>query len=226
MLPLHKALWSSVGKKILMAITGLAMVIFLVEHVTGNLLLLSQNPDPYNKYADFLMGFGSILIVAELILIAILLTHVISATAITIGKNKARPVNYIKKANAGGASKKTIASSTMIYTGVILFVFLVIHLKTFKFGPHYTAVVDGKEMRDLHKLVMEVFRSPTYVFGYTSVMALLGFHLRHGFWSAFQSLGANHPRYMPIIYTVGIFIALVLAAGFLTIPLWIYFTGA
>ncbi|MFQ6114069.1 MAG: succinate dehydrogenase cytochrome b subunit [bacterium] len=226
MLPLSKALWSSVGKKLLMAITGLAMIIFLIEHLSGNLLLFDKNPDPFNKYSHFLISFGSILIVAELILVAILLSHVISGVAVFLGKIKARPVSYKKTANAGKPSKKTISSTTMIYTGILLFVFLAIHLKTFKYGTYYTTTVDGVEMRDLHRLVVEVFQKPGYVIWYVAAMVFLGFHLRHGFWSAFQSLGAYHPRYMPIIYAIGIVVAIVLAAGFLGIPIWIYFTGA
>ena len=226
MLPLSKVIWSSVGKKILMAITGLAMIIFLIEHLSGNLLLFSKNPDPFNKYSHFLISFGWIIIVAEFILIAILVFHMISAISITIGKRKARPIDYDKKASAGSPSKKTIASSTMIYTGVLIFVFLIIHLKTFKFGPYYTTTVDGVEMRDLHKLVMEVFQNLGYGIWYVATMIFLGFHLRHGFWSAFHSLGAHHPRYTPIIYSVGIILAIVLAVGFIGIPIWIYVTGA
>ncbi len=226
MLPISKALWSSVGKKFIMAITGLAMVIFLIEHLSGNLLLFSQNPDPYNRYSHFLISFGWLLIVAEAILIAILVFHMISAISITIGKKKARPIDYYKTGHAGGPSKKSLASTTMIYTGVLLFIFLIIHLKTFKFGPNYTTDVDGVEMRDLHGLVWEVFQSPVYVIWYLAAMIFLGFHLRHGFWSAFQSLGVSHPRYTSVIYGIGIFVAVALAVGFLGIPIWIYFTGA
>lgn len=226
MLPLTKALWSSVGKKILMALTGLAMIIFLIEHLSGNLLLFNKNPDPFNKYSHFLISFGWIIIVAELILIAILIFHIVSGVSVFLGKKKARPVSYKKTANAGGPSKKTISSTTMIYTGILIFVFLAIHLKTFKFGSYYTTNVDGVEMRDLYRLVIEVFQKPGYVIWYVAAMAFLGFHLRHGFWSAFQSLGAYHPRYMPIIYAIGIIVAIVLAVGFLGIPIWIYFTGA
>ncbi|MFQ5751861.1 MAG: hypothetical protein ACE5HI_07675, partial [bacterium] len=116
MLPLSKAIWSSVGKKILMAVTGLAMIIFLIEHLSGNLLLFNKNPEPFNEYSHFLISFGSILIVAELILVAILLFHVISGVSVALGKLRARPVGYQKKASAGGTSKKTISSTTMIYT--------------------------------------------------------------------------------------------------------------
>ncbi len=226
MLSFSQIVRSSVGKKYVMAITGLAMIIFLIEHVSGNLLLFSKNPDPYNKYADFLISFGAILIVAEVILIAILLFHVYSGVSIYIGKKKARPDDYVKKGDAGDPSKKTFSSMTMIYTGVITFVFIIIHLKTFKFGPHYTSVVEGEPIRDLHTLVWEVFQQPLYVVWYVGAILLLGFHLRHGFWSSFQSLGASHPRYSPIIYAVGIFLAIVITVGFIGIPIWIFFTGA
>lgn len=222
----YKFIRSSIGKKIMMALTGLAMVIFLIEHLSGNILLFSRNPDPYNEYAHFLLSFGWLIIVAEIILIGILLSHVFSAMSITIGKNKARPIGYSKTGNAGGASKKTLSSRTMIWTGLITFVFIVIHLKTFKFGPNYSTTVGGVEMRDLHTLAWEVFRNPIYVAWYVGALFFLGFHLRHGFWSSFQSLGVNHPKYTPLIYSIGILIAVVVSAGFLGIPLWIYFTGA
>ena len=114
----------------------------------------------------------------------------------------------------------------MIFTGLLTFAFILLHLKTFKYGPHYTTLVDGVEVRDLHRLVMEVFQSPGYTAWYAGCLLFLGFHLRHGLWSAFQSLGVNHPRYTPIIYGAGILLAIVMAAGFIGIPLWIYFTGA
>lgn len=217
------SLWSSVGKKVLMALTGLIMILFLIEHLAGNLLLYGENPDPFNEYSHFLISFGSILYVAELGLVALFLVHVVAAVSVWLGKRRARPDNYALVRSAGPPSRKTIYSTTMIYTGIVLFVFLVIHLKTFKYGPHYTTTVDGVEMRDLHKLVIEVFRQPGYVIGYVAVMILMGFHLRHAFWSAFQSLGVNHPRYSPLIYGLGIIIAVLLTVGFLGIPIWIYF---
>lgn len=226
MSPLFKIFSSSIGKKFVMALTGLAMIIFLIEHLSGNILLFSKNPDPFNEYAHFLISFGWLIIVAEIILLAILFFHMISGISVALGKRKARPINYYKTGNAGGASKKTFASSTMIWTGLLLFLFLAIHLKTFKFGPYYTTTVDGVEIRDLHRLVTEVFRKPGYVIWYVASMIFLGFHLRHGFWSSFQSLGVNHPRYSPIIYSVGIIIAVAVSIGFLGIPIWIYFTGA
>jgi succinate dehydrogenase / fumarate reductase cytochrome b subunit len=216
-------LWSSVGKKALMGLTGLLLVLFIIEHLLGNLLLFSSDPDPFNKYSHTLVSLGNILVVMELGFLAFFILHIWSGITVFIGKLQARPERYHKTANAGPPSRKNVSSVTMIYTGIVLFVFVAIHLKTFKYGPYYSTLVNGVEMRDLYRLVYEVFQDPKYVTGYVLTMALLGFHLRHGFWSAFQSLGLHHPRYTPIIYTIGIIAAVVLAVGYLAIPLWIYF---
>ena len=221
-MPFSPSLRSSVGKKMIMGLTGLLLVLFLIEHLTGNFLLLLPDKAPYNKYAHFLTSFGWLLIAAELILLAVFLAHVLSAISVTLRNRQARPQRYVKTAGAGPPSRKNLASLTMIYSGVILFVFLAIHLKTFKFGPYYPFHVDGQEMRDLYRLVAEVFSRPGYVVWYAAAMILLGFHLRHGFWSAFQSLGLYHPRWTPVIYGIGIFVAFVLALGFIGIPIWIY----
>ncbi|MFQ5822859.1 MAG: succinate dehydrogenase cytochrome b subunit [bacterium] len=223
---LSKFLWSSIGKKLVMSLTGLAMIIFLIEHLSGNLLLFSKNPEPFNKYSYFLISFSWLLIIVEFIMLAFFIFHIISGVSVFLGKNKARPIGYHKTAKAGNPSRKTIASTTMIYTGLVLLFFVAIHLKTFKYGTYYNTTVDGVEMRDLYRLVMEVFSKPGYVIWYVLAMGFLGFHLSHGFWSAFQSLGVYHPRFTPFIYTIGIIIAILLAVGFLGIPIWIYFTGA
>ncbi len=223
-MPSSPSLWTSVGKKLIMGLTGLLLILFLIEHLIGNLLLLLPEKAPYNEYAHFLTSFGWLLIVAELILLAIFLAHVVSAVSVTLRNRQARPQRYVKLASAGPPSRKNVASMTMIYSGVILLIFVVIHLKTFKFGPYYPYLseADGVEMRDLYRLVAEVFSQPGYVIWYVVAMALLGFHLRHGFWSAFQSLGLYHPRWTPVIYTVGILVAIIIAVGFIGIPIWIY----
>lgn len=227
--PLSSPLWSSVGRKLINGLTGLLLVIFLIEHLTGNFLLLDPDSQPFNRYSDFLIGLGEVLIVVELGLVAVFLLHVITATTVFLSKLKARPVGYEKTKSAGNPSHKTLSSVTMIWTGLVLFVFIFIHVKTFKYGPGiaegYVVTVHGEQMRDLYRLVYEVFKMPGYVVWYTASMILLGFHLRHGFWSAFQTLGLNHPRYNRVIYALGWLVALVLAIGFIFIPVWIYFTG-
>ena len=113
----------------------------------------------------------------------------------------------------------------MIITGLILMVFLVVHLNSFKYGTEYMTTVDGVEMRDLARLMTEKFQDPLYAFGYPAIMLLLAFHLRHGVWSALQSLGAVSPRTTPVVYAIGGLLALLIAFGFLVLPLWIFFTG-
>ena len=217
-------IWSSVGRKLLNGATGLMLCIFVLIHLIGNFALY-VGPEPFNKYSDFLLHLGAGLIAFELGLITVILIHIICAVYVWYSKQRARPKRYKMVKNAGGASHKTFSSVNMIYTGILVFVFLVLHIKNFKYGPLYTVVYDGQQMRDLYRLVIEAFSDIYTMVFYVVVMILLGFHLRHGFWSAFQSLGVNHPRYSPIIYAAGYVFTLFIAIGFLAIPLWVYFTG-
>jgi succinate dehydrogenase / fumarate reductase cytochrome b subunit len=119
----------------------------------------------------------------------------------------------------------------MIITGVVMAVFLVLHIASFKFGPGgpgnadaaYMTSIDGVEMRDLAKLVEEKFSTPLYAFGYMAVMLLLVIHLRHGIWSALQSLGAMRPSLTPVVYTIGSLIGVLIGLGFIALPMAIYF---
>ncbi len=215
---------SSVAKKIVNAITGIGLFLFVSVHLSENLLLFTGNPADYNRWVHFLFSLGPLLTVMELGLLAFFLVHIWSALAVYWDKLKARPSGYEVVRAAGGASRKTLSSQTMIYTGLVLLAFVIWHVITFRFGPHYTVEVDGVAMRDLHKLVVEFFSNPWNVVAYVAVMVFLGFHLRHGFWSALQSLGAYHPRWTPVWYTGGLVVALALAIGFIVIPVWVYFS--
>ena len=218
-----RGLWSSVGKKVLMGLTGLGMAFFAITHLIGNLLLLNPNPDLYNLYAYKLTSTKILLYTAELGLLTIFLVHVATAIAINLRTRRAKPQGYRVAAYAGAPSRKSSSSLTMIYSGVILFVFIVTHIKTFKYGADYTVVINGLEVRDLYRLVVETFQSPLYVGWYVACTFMLGFHLRHGFWSAFQSLGAYHSAFnRPLQYT-GYLVAVILAVGFMGIPIYLYF---
>jgi succinate dehydrogenase / fumarate reductase cytochrome b subunit len=222
-------IWTTVGKKILMALTGLALVGFVCVHLAGNLLLYI-GPEAFNLYAHKLMSMGALIYLAEAILASFFLVHMVSAVSVTLSNWKARPDKYSKSTGQGHSSRMNVSSKTMIWTGIILAIFTVIHLINFKFGPGieqgYTYDLDGEQVRDLYRLVAESFTRETYVIPYVLCMLLLFSHLRHGFWSAFQSLGANHPRYMPVISAIGILIAIVVGIGFLVIPVWFYLGGA
>ena len=216
--------WSSVGKKFLMASTGLGLVGFTIMHLIGNLMLCNPNPDPFNKYAHFLAGLGVLVYVTEIGLFAFFMVHSVSGLFVYLEKLQARPEPYILSKNAGHSSRKNIASITMIYTGAILFIFIVLHLWQFKYGPYYPVTIDGIEMRDLYRVVIEIFSNPWWVLWYVAATGLIGFHLWHGFWSAFQSLGIYHPRLSMLINATGYCIALCLAFGYVMLPIWIYFT--
>jgi len=222
-------LFSSVVKKIINGVTGLGLCAFIIIHLAGNLTLLTGNAVAFNKYAHFLMNTGALLYLAEGSLVAFFLFHIITGTSVWWSKQMARPASYKKTANAGDPSRKTISSRTMIITGLVLLVFTILHLKTFKYGPGiaegYVMNIDGVAVRDLFRLTIETFNKPGYVIWYVLAMALLGFHLRHGFWSAFQSLGVNHPKYSPIINVIGVLFAIIMAVGFIVLPVVLYFKG-
>lgn len=219
---------STIVKKFLMALTGLFLVFFVLIHMSGNLLFI-VGPQAFNEYSHALISLKPFIYIIEAVLVIAFGVHIWNGLTISTGNKKARPNAYAQLKSAGAPSKKTISSTTMIVTGMILFAFLVIHLISFKFGPgfnpdpNYTAMMGEEPIRDLYKLVKEKFASPLYAFGYIFTMLLLGYHLRHGFWSAFQSLGTNHPKYSGLIYTTGIVLAVVIAFGFLVVPVSVYF---
>lgn len=219
-----QALKSQVGRKILTGVTGLGLVIFIIFHLLGNLQLFGD-AGAFNEYTYALENLGWILYILEAGLAIAFLLHAYVGISIWLKRRRARPTGYEKYQSKGGPSHQTWASKSMIFTGIVLLIFLVTHLGTFKFGATDVVMIDGHEARDLKELVITTFQSPLYAFGYTAVMILLGFHLGHGFWSAFTSLTMKHNRYSALIYTVGIVFAILMAVGFLFIPLYIYFTG-
>ena len=213
---------SSVGTKILIAVTGLSLFGFLIVHLAGNLLLL-VGPAAFNHYSHKLIS-NPLVYIAEAGLGALFVLHVFKALTNWASNRSARPVGYQLKQWAGYTSRKTVASTTMIYTGVVTFIFVLLHLKTFKFGTWYQ-VAEEPEVRDLYRLTLEVFTNPLYVGFYVLCMVLIFLHLRHGLSSAMQSLGLNHPRYNPIVLTIGTILAVLIGGGFAFIPIWAYSRG-
>lgn len=212
--------WSSVGKKYASGITGLALVLFLVGHLVGNLLIY-VGPEAFNHYAYFLehLGHGALLYVVEAGLVAFFVLHIAAGISVALGKRAARIDPYYQVADAGGPSHKSLASRTMILTGIAIFVFVVLHVKMFKYGPaEHVVLPGGEEARDVYTLVVLAFKSPVIALGYTAVMVLIGLHLRHGIWSAFQSIGVSHLRVTPALYLGGIVAGTLLAFGFLLFP--------
>ena len=212
---------SSVGSKYLIAFTGLSLVGFLVMHLIGNLLIY-VSPEAFNGYADKLIK-NPLVIPAELGLIALFLLHAYKAVRMFFGAREARPAGYAQRGWAHHTSRKSWASTTMVLTGVFLLLFVPFHIKTFKYGAHYESAEPG--VRDLYTLVVEIFSRPGYVAFYLVSMVIVGFHLWHGVSSAFQSLGVDRPGWAPVIRRIGWTVAVILGAGFFTIPLYFYLFG-
>ena len=217
LLALHQ---SPMGRKLITGVTGLALATFVLIHMVGNLLFL-VSAEGYNQYGYYLERLGLLLWLIEAILLGVVLIHIALGVQIFLGRLRARPQGYSAYASAGKPSYQTLSSRTMIVTGALVGGFLVWHLLTFKFGVRYT--VPGSEMRDLSRLVIEKFQQPFYTCSYIAVMAMLASHLRHGIWSAFQSLGALNAAVRPIAYGVSLFLAVGIGVGFVVLPLSIFF---
>ncbi|MGE3609798.1 MAG: succinate dehydrogenase cytochrome b subunit [Bacteriovoracaceae bacterium] len=215
---------SSIGRKQLVAITGLLLCGFLVGHLLGNFLLL-VGPDAFNLYAYKLFSLGGLLYVIEGGLALVFITHLGLAIKLNIENVEARGGSkryFLKKKTGRGT---TFMSQTMPITGLVLLVFIIIHLKSLKFGTHYTTMVDGTEMRDIYKTTMEYFSSLGAVIWYVVAMTAAALHTAHGFASAFQSMGWNHGKYMKCVKNVGYLYAIVVAGGFAFISVWAYLKG-
>lgn len=218
-MPSHNYFTSSIGRKQITAVTGLGLVGFTATHLAGNLLIL-VGADAFNMYAHKLTS-NPLIYLAEAGLAAFFLVHIFTALALTFQNIAARGKRYYIKNRTGRG--ETIASKTMPFTGVIMLAFLIIHLLNFKFGAHYTTTVDGMEIRDLYKVVIEYFANPMYVAWYVFAMLALGLHTSHGVQSSLQTWGLNHPKYTPKVKAVSVLYGIVVAVGFSTLAIYSYF---
>lgn len=212
---------SSIVKKFFMAITGLLLCGFITGHLAGNLLIIIS-PEAFNKYGHALIS-NPLIYVAEAGLVALFLGHMSFAIWTILENKKARPQAYFVKKKTGRGS--TFASSTMPYTGIIIFIFLVLHIWGVKYGAVYSVTYDGVEMRDLYRLLIEYFGNPLMTAWYVIAMGALGIHVSHGFWSAFQSVGFSHPKYTPSLKSLSTIFAVVVALGFASLPIYCFLQG-
>jgi succinate dehydrogenase / fumarate reductase cytochrome b subunit len=217
---------SSIGKKLMMALAGLFLVVFLLVHLGINItLILFDDPRVFNIAAHF-MATNIVIKVFEVVLFGGILLHIIYGLLIQLLNWIARPKRY----RVNNPVRTSFFSKFMIHTAVIILVFMVIHLFDFyfkaKFGHGHVAEVtyDGKEYHDLGTLVVAKFQILWVDLFYIACFLFLGFHLLHGFGSAFQTLGLNHKVYTPVIKSLGYIYTFIVVAGFTIIPLWIYFT--
>lgn len=212
---------STVGTKILIGLTGLLLFGFLVGHLAGNLTLL-VGPEAFNAYAHKLESLIPLLYLAEVGLVALFLVHVYKTLTNYRRNSAARPASYAEKRWSGHTSRKTWSSTTMALTGLFILFFVVVHIRTFKFGAWYVDAATGH--RDLYRLVDEIYQNPLYVAFYVVAMGLVGMHLNHGISSAAQSLGLSNQRYARSLVLGGRVLAVLIAGGFAILPLYMFFT--
>lgn len=215
----HNFFTSSIGKKQLMAITGLGLLGFTLSHLLGNLLIL-VGPDAFNNYSYALVS-NPLIYLAEAGLLGLFLLHIALAVVLRIENNLARPQKYYVKVVKGNG--ENFASKTMPITGVIMLVFVIIHLLNFKYGSNYSTTVDGVQMRDIYRTVIEYFANPAYVAWYVFAMCALGLHTSHGLQSTFQSLGLRHPKYTHIVEGLSFAYGVAVAIGFSTLAIYSHF---
>ncbi|OFZ18752.1 MAG: hypothetical protein A2X94_05950 [Bdellovibrionales bacterium GWB1_55_8] len=202
-----------------MGVTGAGLSLFVLAHMLGNMLLF-VSPEAYNLYGHTLIH-SKFIYFFEAGLIVLFLLHIIYGVTLTLQNRAAR--GYRTYLTTSGDKAVTFSSKTMIWTGTIVGVFTIIHLLNFKFGAYYEIVYDGVTVRDLQRLMLELFMSPWYVAWYVFAMLTMLFHLWHGVQSAFQSLGFRHPRYTPGIIKFGAVFAWIVGLGFMSQPLYVYF---
>jgi succinate dehydrogenase / fumarate reductase cytochrome b subunit len=204
-----RTLSTSVGKKQLMAVTGLLFLLFLTTHLLGNLSIYG-GPASFVSYAAHLHALGTLLVAAEVGMALALLIHVSTAVVLFYENRRARPVKYAVDKGGGG---RTISSRTMPYTGLLILGFIGVHLATF--SHHFV----DQTTRNIFQIAVAVFSQKLYLAIYLIAMVIVAFHVRHGLWSAFQTVGANHPKYMPFIQKLSIVFAVIVGIGFGSLPL-------
>lgn len=216
---LQQLLYSTLGRKLVMGVTGILLFLFLIAHLVGNMLIF-QGSEAFNHYSHLLVS-NPLIYLAEFGLLALFGCHLASGIAVTWANRRARPTPYAVKKPAGPASRKSLASTTMIFSGLVVLLFVPLHIWTLKYGPAYVSTGDPT-VRDIHRLVIEIFQSPLQVLWYVIAMVVIGFHLWHGFASAFESWGVRHRR---ALQHGGHILAIIIAGGFLLIPVIIFFGG-
>lgn len=208
-------------RKISTGVTGLLLVLYLGQHLFANLQIFSSDHQAVSKYGYSLESFGPLLRIIEIALGALIAFHAIMGIVIWLKKRKARPINYKLYRSKGTPSKQNLASRTMLVGGLVLLIFLVVHVAYFRFGPGieegYATIINEEPARHYERLVKERFQNIGYVIFYTFSMIAVGFHISHGFWSAFQSLGISDDRIKNSLHRLSVFLGVAFAIGFLAI---------
>jgi len=217
-------LTSTLGKKLLMSLTGLFLISFLTIHLIGNLAIFNNDDGlAFNAYAAF-MSTNPLIGTVSYLLYAGIILHVVVAILLYIKNNAARPVKYkVQKARDNSSWE----SRSMTLLGVLILAFLFLHLKDFwwqyKHDGGYQFVEDANGNRDIYALVIQQFKTPLALVTYLIGLIALFFHLKHGFQSAFHTLGLEHHKYTPAIKAIGLVYSIVVPIGFALMPVFVFF---
>lgn len=204
----------SITKKAVMGLSGLFLCLYLVVHLAGNLMLLRGDGGIlFNQYADFMEHFWGTQVV-EVILFLGFFLHIADGIVLTFQNKSARPIPY---AVSKPSENSSWASRNMGLTGAVVFVFLVVHLRTFFIDQRFL-----EKHASMYDAALLAFHNFYYTFFYVIAVSILGLHLTHGFQSAFQSLGLNHSKYTPWIQWLGFLFSILIPAGFIFIPIYLY----
>ena len=211
---LNQFLGSSIGKKFVMAITGILLILFLVIHLINNLLLFG-GPEAFNQNVALLESIKPFIRVIEITLALIFIYHIFNTLKLWWENKKANPEKYAVNANK---ENSTIYSRTMVITGSLILIFLVIHLYTL--WGKYNFGMKGSE--NYFEVIKTLFANPIWAAFYFIIMITIGFHINHAFQSAFQTLGWSHKKYTPLVEKIGSLIAFIFAVGFASIPIYFF----
>ena len=212
---------SSIGKKFMMAVTGSFLLIFLIVHLVGNITLFF-GASAFNAYVSALDTIKPLIRVIEVVLLAVFIIHILNGIKLWFENKRARGVTY--KVN-GSRDNSTVFSRTMAVTGSIILIFLVSHLATFFWRFNVHDPLGFATNHQYYDVVVYFFNMWWYSVLYVIAMIFLGYHLNHGFQSAFQTFGWNHNRYFPTIKKIGTIYAIIMALGFASMPLYFLITG-
>lgn len=213
---MNQIITSSISKKLVMALAGLFLILFLPVHLGINLMLLKEDPEPFNRAAHFMATFPPVKLM-EIALFLMILVHVSWGIFLQIRNWLARPVAYV----SGNKSETSFFSKFMIWTGLSILTFLVLHFFNFYFVK--IGLVPGNP-ENFYAMAHSLFKIPVYNYIYLTCFLLLGLHLFHAFTSAFQTLGLNHRIWTPVVKTVRWLYAILIPAGFafISLSIWLF----
>lgn len=205
------AFWRSlVGKKVVMAVTGVILLLYIIGHLLGNLQIF-EGPERLNAYAAFLKSTGELLWAVRIVLLVSLVLHVIASVQVSLASKRSRPADYVEKKSI----ETSYAARTMIWSGPLIFLYVVYHLAMFTFlvtGPGYSPT-------DVYRNEVQAFQVPAISAFYVVAIIFLGMHLYHGTWSMLHTLGASNPRYRVLRRTIAPIVAIAITVGYIAIPI-------